>query len=115
MSALNGGRARLLGEFIVNNGSTVRAAAKVFGISKSTVHKEVTKRLERQDAALAARVRTVLDINRAQRHLRGGEATRRKYEKQRENRLYGAQGSEGSGEQHKNSSCKVHGTGVEYR
>ena len=112
MSALNGSRARLLGEFIVNNGSTVRAAAKVFGISKSTVHKEVTKRLERQDAALAARVRAVLDINRAQRHLRGGEATRRKYEKQRENRLYGVRISEGSREQHKNSSCKVHGTGV---
>ncbi len=83
MSALNGSRSRLLGEYIVNTGATVRAAAAQFGISKSTVHKEVTKRLERQDAALASRVRAVLDINRAQRHLRGGEATRRKYEKRR--------------------------------
>ena len=83
MSALNGSRSRLLGEYKVNTGATVRAAAAQFGISKSTVHKEVTKRLERQDAALASRVRAVLDINRAQRHLRGGEATRRKYEKRR--------------------------------
>ncbi len=115
MSALNGSRSRLLGEYIVNTGATVRAAAAQFGISKSTVHKEVTKRLERQDAALALKVRAVLDINRAQRHLRGGEATRRKYEKQRENGLNGAQGFKGSGKQHKNSPCKLHGTGVEYR
>ena len=83
MMKLTDKRAEELGQYIIDTGSTVRAAAKVFGISKSTVHKEVTKRLERQDAALALKVRAVLDINRAQRHLRGGEATRRKYEKRR--------------------------------
>ena len=83
MKGLPEDRAVQFARYIIEAGATVRETAKEFHISKSTVHKEVTKRLERQDAALASRVRAVLDINRAQRHLRGGEATRRKYEKRR--------------------------------
>ena len=72
-------RARMLGQYIAGTGATVRAAAQVFAVRKSTVHKEVTGRLEQCDPEVAARVRKVLDTNRAQRHLRGGEATRQKY------------------------------------
>ena len=73
-------RAVSLGEYIVESGATVRAAAKVFGISKSTVHKDVTTELKRQNRALYLRVRSVLDQNKQERHLRGGAATKRKYE-----------------------------------
>lgn len=59
--------------------STVRQAARIFGVSKSTVHKDVTERLLEIDPSLGLRVKTVLDFNKAERHLRGGEATRRKY------------------------------------
>ncbi len=72
-------RARELAVYILETGTTVRAAAAVFGISKSTVHKDLTERLARIDVPLARQVRRVLDRNKAQRHLRGGEATRRKY------------------------------------
>ena len=72
-------RAVRLAEYITENKATVRAAAKKFGISKSTVHKDVTERLERADPAMAAAVRQVLDKNKAERHIRGGMATRRKY------------------------------------
>ncbi len=72
-------RARLLGEYIVEHGATVRAAAAVFGCSKSTVHKDVTIRLRAVCPALYAEVQQVLARNKAQRHLRGGAATRRKY------------------------------------
>lgn len=58
---------------------TVRDAAKVFGVSKSTVHKDVTERLPRISPELAKKVKSVLETNKAERHLRGGEATRRKY------------------------------------
>ena len=68
-----------LGEYIVKNRSTVRAAAKVFGISKSTVHMDVTQKLEEIDPVLSKEVREILDINKAQRHIRGGIATREKY------------------------------------
>lgn len=68
-----------LGEYIVKNRSTVRAAAKVFGISKSTVHTDVTQQLEEIDPVLSKEVREILDINKAQRHIRGGIATREKY------------------------------------
>ena len=68
-----------LGEYIVKNRSTVRAAAKVFGISKSTVHTDVTQKLEEIDPVLSKEVREILDINKAQRHIRGGIATREKY------------------------------------
>ena len=68
-----------LGEYIVKNRSTVRAAAKVFGISKSTVHTDVTQKLVEIDPVLSKEVREILDINKAQRHIRGGIATREKY------------------------------------
>lgn len=63
----------------MKNRSTVRAAAKVFGISKSTVHTDVTQKLEEIDPILSKEVREILDINKAQRHIRGGIATREKY------------------------------------
>jgi putative DeoR family transcriptional regulator (stage III sporulation protein D) len=66
-------RAALLGEYIAKNSATVRAAARAFGCSKSTVHKDVSSRLQRVQAVLAR--------NKAERHLRGGAATRRKYGK----------------------------------
>ena len=72
-------RACELGNYIIENNTTVRAAAKRFGISKSTVHKDVTERLETIDRALWHKVRKVLELNKAERHIRGGNATRRKY------------------------------------
>ncbi len=72
-------RAVQLGEYIATHGATVRAAASVFRISKSTVHKDVSCRLRRQNPALWARVQGVLSRNKAERHLRGGAATRAKY------------------------------------
>ena len=72
-------RAALLGEYIAEHSATVRAAARAFGCSKSTVHKDVSTRLRAVDAALFARVQAVLARNKAERHLRGGAATRRKY------------------------------------
>ncbi len=70
-----------LADYILSTNATVRHAAKEFGVSKSTVHKDVTSRLEEIDANLAERVRNVLEVNKAERHLRGGEATRVKYMK----------------------------------
>ena len=72
-------RARQLAVYMIDTGSTVRTAAKHFGISKSTVHKDLTQRLEPIDRPLWLRVRAVLEHNKAERHLRGGEATRRKF------------------------------------
>ena len=72
-------RAIELGEYIVESGATVRSAAKKFGISKSTVHKDVTERLKGVNSGLYEEVKCVLEKNKAQRHIRGGEATRRKY------------------------------------
>lgn len=68
-----------LGEYIVENKTTVRQTAKVFGISKSTVHIDVTKRLSEIAPLLAGKVNEVLQSNKSQRHIRGGEATREKY------------------------------------
>ncbi len=73
-------RAREIGEYIVNNNATVRQAAKKFGVSKSTVHKDVTQRLEEIDHILAKEARKILDINKSERHIRGGMATKKKYE-----------------------------------
>ncbi len=73
-------RARALALYVLETGATVRAAAERFGVSKSTVHKDLTERLVRSDRPLWLLVRTVLDRNKAERHLRGGEATRRRYE-----------------------------------
>ncbi len=72
-------RAAHLAEYIIEHNATVRAAAKQFGISKSSVHKDITERLEKSDRDLYLKVRAVLDRNKAERHLRGGEATRVKY------------------------------------
>ncbi len=78
-------RAIELGEYIVQNKATVRAAAKVFGISKSTVHMDVAQRLQKISPGLYGEVREVLDVNKAQRHIRGGLATREKYKSSSEN------------------------------
>ncbi len=72
-------RAIELGEYIVENKTTVRATAKKFGISKSTVHSDVSTRLKNVSPSLYDEVRKVLDDNKAQRHIRGGMATREKY------------------------------------
>ena len=77
-------RAVELGEYIIENNATVRAAAKKFHISKSTVHKDVSDRLRVVNPQLYHQVRGVLDINQAQRHIRGGIATREKYRHQSE-------------------------------
>lgn len=68
--------------YMIEHGATVRDAAEVFKISKSTVHKDVSERLLRLNPPLAARVRLVLDQNKAERHIRGGQATYRKYKEQ---------------------------------
>lgn len=65
--------------YIIENNATVRQTAKEFGISKSTVHKDVTDRLAAINPALAKQVRAVLDVNKSERHIRGGLATREKY------------------------------------
>ena len=72
-------RACDLAVYIIENKATVRSAAARFGISKSTVHKDLTERLPRLNPALYRQVRQLLDINKAERHIRGGLATRRKY------------------------------------
>ena len=72
-------RAVELGRYIVKNRATVRSTAEVFGISKSTVHMDVTQKLEHEDPGLARQVREVLEDNKAQRHIRGGMATKEKY------------------------------------
>ena len=72
-------RCEVLGEYIVENNTTVRAAAKKFGVSKSTVHSDVSERLKKASPSLYIEVRKVLDDNKAQRHIRGGQATKEKY------------------------------------
>lgn len=74
-------RATNLGEYIVESGATVRHAAKKFGISKSTVHKDVTVRLQKINPSLYTAVHKVLQNNKEERHIRGGRATKLKYEK----------------------------------
>ena len=72
-------RAVRLAEYITENRATVRAAAKKFGVSKSTVHKDITERLEGVSPELQSEVRSLRELNKAERHIRGGMATRRKY------------------------------------
>lgn len=72
-------RCVILGKFIVENNATVRAAARQFGISKSTVHQDITVKLEKANKALYEEVKSVLDKNKQERHIRGGEATKKKY------------------------------------
>lgn len=74
-------RACQLAVYMIETGSTVRAAARHFGISKSTVHKDLSQRLPRCAPQLYAQVRQILDVNKQERHIRGGQATREKYRK----------------------------------
>ena len=73
-------RAVMLGEYILEQKATVRATAAQFGISKSTVHKDVSQRLKYLDSGLYRDVKNVLAVNKAQRHIRGGMATKKKYQ-----------------------------------
>ena len=73
-------RAVAIANYIIDHNATVRQTAKSFGISKSTVHKDCTERLISINPALAAQTRVVLDLNKAERHIRGGMATREKYQ-----------------------------------
>lgn len=73
-------RAVILGEYIIENKATVRAAAKAYGISKSTVHKDLTEKLPHINSGLYNEVKKVLETNKRERHIRGGMATKHKYE-----------------------------------
>ena len=73
-------RAIAIANYIIDHNATVRQTARRFEISKSTVHKDVTDRLEHINPSLAAQARVVLDINKSERHIRGGLATREKYQ-----------------------------------
>lgn len=75
-------RACALAVYIIETGATVRTAAQHFGISKSTVHKDISQRLPQYNKRLYEQVRRVLDINKQERHIRGGMATRKKYKKE---------------------------------
>lgn len=72
-------RAKLLATYIIETKSTVRATAKKFNISKSTVHKDISERLEKVNPSLASEAKKVLEVNKAERHIRGGMATKLKY------------------------------------
>lgn len=73
-------RALDIGNYIIESSCTVRRTAEVFGVSKSTVHKDVTERLPNIDKQLSAQVKQILDSNKAERHIRGGEATKKKFQ-----------------------------------
>ena len=79
MIFLSKDRAELLAEFVIENGATVRYTASRFGISKSTVHKDLTYKLKMINPSLYSEVEKVLSLNKSERHIRGGEATRKKY------------------------------------
>ncbi|MEG0872468.1 MAG: sporulation transcriptional regulator SpoIIID [Clostridia bacterium] len=77
-------RAKILATYIIETKSTVRATARKFNISKSTVHKDIAQRLEKVNPSLAIEAKKVLQINKSQRHIRGGLATKMKYEHEHE-------------------------------
>lgn len=79
MRALRKERSELLAEYVIDTKATVRSAAMHFGVSKSTVHKDLTYKLRYINPGLYKEVKEILEINKSQRHLRGGEATRKKY------------------------------------
>ena len=83
MKGLPEERAILLAQFIIENNATVRQAAKAFDISKSTVHKDVSERIKLLSPSLHEQCRHVLEVNKSQRHIRGGLATREKYARMR--------------------------------
>ena len=72
-------RSEVIGSYVIENGATVRTAAAFFGMSKSTVHKDLTYKLKYINKNMYSAVKEVLDLNKSERHLRGGEATRLKY------------------------------------
>jgi putative DeoR family transcriptional regulator (stage III sporulation protein D) len=74
-------RCEILAEYMIENKATVRKTAYRYGVSKSTVHKEVTEKLKKINPALFLEVKIILDTNKAERHIRGGEATKEKYKK----------------------------------
>ena len=76
-------RARELAVYLIERRTTIRDAAKHFSVSKSTVHKDLSERLKEIDRSLYVQVKEILEQNKAERHLRGGDATRRKYQKRR--------------------------------
>ena len=77
-------RAKILATYIIETKSTVRQAAKKFNISKSTVHKDISERLEKVNPSLACEAKKILEINKRERHIRGGMATKIKYKKEHE-------------------------------
>ena len=81
-------RAITIANYIIDHNATVRQTAKAFGVSKSTVHKDVTDRLVQINPALARQARSVLDVNKSERHIRGGLATKHKYEEQHKTDLH---------------------------
>ena len=76
-------RCEVIAEYVIDTGATVRVAAQNFGISKSTVHKDLSYKLRYINPRLYNRVKEILEINKSERHLRGGEATRQKYLKRK--------------------------------
>lgn len=80
-------RANQLAHYIIDSKDTVRGAAKKFGVSKSTVHKDLSERIVKINPALAAEVRLILDENKAERHIRGGMATKMKYSHRKEDKV----------------------------
>ena len=80
-------RANELAHYIIDSKDTVRGAAKKFGVSKSTVHKDLSERIVKINPALAHEVRLILDENKAERHIRGGMATKAKYSHLKENKV----------------------------
>lgn len=76
-------RAKILATYIIETKSTVRATAKKFNISKSTVHKDIAERLEKVNPSLADEAKKILEINKKERHIRGGMATKMKYERKK--------------------------------
>lgn len=78
-------RAKILATYIIENKSTVRQAAKKFNVSKSTVHKDISERLEKVNPSLALEAKKILEINKMERHIRGGLATKLKYQKEKIN------------------------------
>ncbi len=79
MNTLGKERCEELADYVIETGATVRKCAKRFGISKSTVHKDLTYKLKKTNPRLYSEVKEVLDKNKSERHIRGGEATRKKY------------------------------------
>lgn len=76
-------RAKRLAMYIIETKSTVRATAKKFNVSKSTVHKDISERLEKFNPSLASEAKKVLEVNKSERHIRGGMATKLKYQKEK--------------------------------